>query len=182
MQGYIFLCFVMIKLSLAIVCPPNVCDNVQQQPLDCKGGVIKGGGFCGCTDICAKVHGEDCQITSFLGIPNTAVCDEGLTCIPFLLEGSATGHKCVDSSLVGEDGETPLFVSRRGMRCSTPCQRKSLLCTFSMVVYEGQWFAKCDSLGNFHPEQCDNTGHCFCVDRLSGEIQEDSKVLGSANC
>lgn len=182
MLRYILSLCVLAKLSLAIVCPPNFCDSVQQPLLDCRGGIIKGGGFCGCTDICARVHGEDCQVDTFLGIPNTAQCDEGLTCTPFLLEGSATGHKCINNSLLGEDGTSNLFVSRRGLNCQTTCQRKSLMCTISMVVYEGQWFAKCDLEGNFHPEQCDNTGHCFCVNTLTGEIQEGSKVLGSANC
>ncbi|GFS11284.1 cystine knot toxin [Elysia marginata] len=126
MLRYLLSCCLLIKLSLAIVCPPNFCDGVKQPLLDCKGGIINGGGFCGCTDICARVHGEDCDVNTFLGMPNTAQCDEGLTCIPFLLEGSATGHKCVNNSLLGEDGGSTLFVSRRGTMdfCHYNCHRQ----------------------------------------------------------
>ncbi|GFO01850.1 hypothetical protein PoB_002835500 [Plakobranchus ocellatus] len=44
----------MVQVSLAFVCPPNICDNyTTQKPLNCKGNVIKGG-FCDCEQFCAK--------------------------------------------------------------------------------------------------------------------------------
>ena len=45
----------MVGLSSAMVCLPEMCDSVTQPLLNCKGAVIKNGGFCGCTDVCAKV-------------------------------------------------------------------------------------------------------------------------------
>lgn len=39
----------------AYVCTPDMCVGVEQANLTCPGSVIKGGGFCGCTDTCAKV-------------------------------------------------------------------------------------------------------------------------------
>ena len=41
--------------SYAIVCTPEICENVEQEELNCQGDVIGGGGFCGCTDVCAGV-------------------------------------------------------------------------------------------------------------------------------
>ena len=46
----------MVKLSSAIVCTPELCSGATQPLLDCQGGIIKNGGFCGCTDVCAKVR------------------------------------------------------------------------------------------------------------------------------
>ena len=45
-----------VAVSEAIVCTPQLCGMVKSAPLQCKGSVIKGGGFCGCTDACAKVN------------------------------------------------------------------------------------------------------------------------------
>lgn len=39
----------------ALVCTPQLCEMVKNTPLQCKGSIVKGGGFCGCTDSCAKV-------------------------------------------------------------------------------------------------------------------------------
>lgn len=41
--------------SEALVCTPELCGMIKAAPLQCKGSIIKGGGFCGCTDACAKV-------------------------------------------------------------------------------------------------------------------------------
>lgn len=48
----IFGCF---AASKALVCTPELCGMIKAAPLQCKGSIIKGGGFCGCTDACAKV-------------------------------------------------------------------------------------------------------------------------------
>ena len=45
----------LIAVSSAIVCTPELCSNAHKQELNCPGKVIKNGGFCGCTDVCAKV-------------------------------------------------------------------------------------------------------------------------------
>merc|ERR1711874_118680 len=177
-----------VAVTSAIVCTPDICQGVTQTALNCKGGVIKNGGFCGCTDICARVENEPCYANVFMGVPNTARCDQGLVCAPISLEGFVQGHQCVTQEnfnqmvMAGNSG-AKLEVSRKAVpRCDTACRRKTLQCTFSMVVYEGQWFAKCDPLGNSLPQQCDNTHHCFCVHPLTGEVREGSKVLGAAQC
>ncbi|XP_005097263.1 uncharacterized protein LOC101852621 [Aplysia californica] len=176
-----------VAVASAIVCTPDFCQGVKQQVLDCKGGVIKNGGFCGCTDICAKVENEPCQANFLLGVPNTDRCDDGLVCAPVTLEGFVQGHQCITQEKFLQQNQNgnpdDLAVSKKSVpHCNTACRRKSLQCTFSMVVYEGQWFAKCDVQGNFLAQQCDNTNHCFCVDQLTGEVQEGSKVLGAAQC
>ncbi|XP_059174163.1 uncharacterized protein LOC131954470, partial [Physella acuta] len=137
-------------LSNAIVCLPTFCENAVQPVLDCKGGIIEHAGFCGCYNICAKIEGESCVLNMpFRGVPNTEICDQGLECVPDVTDGVSFGHKCVKKT----DN-----VSQRALsHCVTACQRKSLMCTISMIVYQGQWFAKCDQEGNFLPEQCDNT-------------------------
>lgn len=52
-------CLVLAALSAAeaIVCTPDLCKSLaSKEPLECKGSVIKNGGFCGCNDACAKVE------------------------------------------------------------------------------------------------------------------------------
>ncbi|XP_059162568.1 uncharacterized protein LOC131945952 [Physella acuta] len=162
-----------VGLSSAIVCLPSFCDNIVQPVLDCKGSVIEHSGFCGCYKMCAKVEGESCSLAlPLLGVPSTDVCDQGLDCVPSATDGVAQSFTCVRKA------KRASTVTH----CVTECQRKSLMCSISMAIYEGQWFANCDQEGNFLPEQCDNTNHCFCVDRLTGAIQDGTKVLGSANC
>ncbi|CAL1547104.1 unnamed protein product [Lymnaea stagnalis] len=165
-----------LSLSSAMVCLPGFCDHIEQPVLDCKGGIIQHAGFCGFYNFCARIEGEACIAEMHIrGVPNTAICDEGLECAPFLVDGTEQGHRCVKKS------EKPV-AQRLVSPCETACQRQSLLCTISMVVYQGQWFAKCDQQGNFLPQQCDNTNHCFCVDPITGVVQQGTKVLGSANC
>ena len=48
----------LVAASQAIVCTPELCRGVQQKELNCQGELIKNGGFCGCTDICAGVSRE----------------------------------------------------------------------------------------------------------------------------
>ena len=39
-----------------MVCFKGICDHIKKpDTLQCSGGVIKNGGFCGCYDVCAKV-------------------------------------------------------------------------------------------------------------------------------
>ncbi|GFO01849.1 hypothetical protein PoB_002835400 [Plakobranchus ocellatus] len=94
MQTYIFLCFVLVQVSLAFVCPPNACDNyTTQKPLNCKGNVITGG-FCDCEQFCAKVLYEECNPRSIIGVPNMGQCDKGLKCIAVRIEGAPTRFIC----------------------------------------------------------------------------------------
>lgn len=170
--------------TASIVCPPNACDDVQQLPLNCLGGILEKSTWCGCTDTCAKVEGESCSLSIFLGMPNLERCDKGLVCQQVKTEGAISiAGVCVKES---DAQDTPLnTISKRNALatpCDTACRKKSQNCNFSFVIYKGQWFAKCDSEGNFLAEQCDNTNHCFCVDKTTGTVQESTKVLGSANC
>ena len=54
------ICLMFVGYTTAIVCTPQLCESIQQnaKPLECKGAVVKGGGFCGCGDACAKVSIE----------------------------------------------------------------------------------------------------------------------------
>jgi len=165
----------LLGASMAMVCLPEMCDNVKQPLLDCKGGVVKGGGFCGCTDVCAMTEGEPCQATLMFGMVPKGQCDEGLQCVQ--TAGRALGMgTCVKPQV-----RRQLTVDAGGNHQKTKCEQMKLTSMISMVVYKGQWFAKCDALGNFLPMQCDNTRHCFCVDQ-EGVKQEDTYVLGNAKC
>lgn len=43
----------------------------------------------------------------------------------------------------------------------TKCQQMRDIRMISFVVWKGMWTPKCDALGNFMPEQCDNTRKWF---------------------
>ncbi|KAK7099527.1 uncharacterized protein [Littorina saxatilis] len=168
-------------LSSAIVCLPEMCDSVKQPLLDCQGGVVKNGGFCGCTDVCAKIEGEDCQAEFMFGMIPSGQCDQGLHCVKqehraFGVGTCAQSHPDVDLGVIHHG------VKREAGKVQTRCEQMRLSSMIIMVVYKGQWFPKCDTEGNFLPMQCDNTQHCFCVDKLMGTVQEGTKVLGAANC
>lgn len=46
----------LLGLTSAFVCPPDYCDSVKQEVLNCAPeSVLSKGGLCGCTDVCAKV-------------------------------------------------------------------------------------------------------------------------------
>lgn len=166
------------KRAALMVCPPDVCDNVQKTPLNCAGGIIKGGGFCGCTDTCALVEHDACKPTNIflLGVPSSAQCDTGLACMATNLEGHVS-HQCVDPTKLAENN---VMISKRSA-CDTACRKKSQQCTFSMVIYASQWLTDCDLEGNFKAHQCTRGGfgepqECFCVDRLSGQIDESTRI------
>jgi hypothetical protein len=40
----------------------------------------------------------------------------------------------------------------------TKCQQIRQLRMISFAIWRGQWTPKCDALGNFQAEQCDNIG------------------------
>jgi len=174
----IILACVAVSVASAIVCTPDMCNGVKQEVLNCKGSVIKNGGFCGCTDVCARVENEPCKDNIvLLGVPNDATCDQGLVCAPLMLEGYDQGHRCqsVDKLQAKVDGDDLMVSRRQASRCQTACQKKSQMCTFSFVIYEGQWFADCDSNGAFKAKQCDNTQKCWCVNS-AGETLVGSTV------
>merc|ERR1711962_148850 len=182
----IILACVIVAVTSAIVCPPDACAGVKQEALNCKDGVLKNAGFCGCTDVCARVENEPCMAPNLLlGVPNTKKCDEGLVCVPHRLEGHENGHHCITQAnydVMVKNGQT-VAVSRKSVPvCDTKCRKESRLCKLSMVYFVGQWFAECDQDGNFQKMQCDNTGHCFCVHPLTGEVQKESRVFGKAQC
>lgn len=39
----------------------------------------------------------------------------------------------------------------------TKCQQLRAIRGISFVIWEGWYMPKCDAMGNFEPEQCDNT-------------------------
>merc|ERR1712244_12935 len=150
--------------------------------LNCKGNVIKNGGFCGCTDVCARVENEPCKDhLVLLGVPNDAVCDQGLVCAPLMLEGYSQGHRCQSQDkLQGKvDGDELLMSKKRqASGCETACQKKSERCTFSFVIYASQWFADCDANGAFKAKQCQRDQQkCWCVNS-AGETLVGSTVQG----
>ncbi|XP_046551911.1 uncharacterized protein LOC124261618 [Haliotis rubra] len=156
----------------AIVCTPDMCDGVEKTPLTCPGSVIEGGGFCGCTDTCAKVEGDLCQKSSLLTgpLPHDQ-CDTGLVCdsvgsafLDFFGKG-----KCV------KDTQSKRFL----LDDITACE-KMKIAKASQPTYSDNWTPKCDADGAFEPMQCDLAGRCFCVDS-AGQIQ-GSRVQGKVTC
>merc|ERR1712244_13334 len=178
----LLLATVAIASASAIVCTPDMCNGVTQEVLNCKGNVIKNGGFCGCTDVCARVENEPCKDhLVLLGVPNDAVCDQGLVCAPLMLEGYSQGHRCQSQDrLQGKvDGDELLMSKKRqASGCETACQKKSERCTFSFVIYASQWFADCDANGAFKAKQCQRDQQkCWCVNS-AGETLVGSTVQG----
>ena len=55
-------------------------------------------------------------------------------------------------------GPATCAVSRRSTK--TKCQQMYAIRQISFVIWQGMWVPKCDAVGNFEPEQCDNTGTC----------------------
>ncbi|ESO86071.1 hypothetical protein LOTGIDRAFT_235647 [Lottia gigantea] len=150
-----------IASTQAIVCAPFLCNGATFDATQCKGGVIKDGGFCRCTDACAKVEGEMCQLERaiFGGVP-LGDCDNGLKCT-----SGSDGHNPFGRGVCAKD------VTKRSVGSSrTECEQKRISAMISMAIWQGKWTPRCDTDGNFFPHQCDNTGSCFCVEKISGKI------------
>nr|KAG5691956.1 hypothetical protein BaRGS_011347 [Batillaria attramentaria] len=126
-------------LASAIVCLPEMCESVTQHLLDCKGGIIKNGGFCGCTDVCAKVklmEGEICQAEHMFGMIPQGTCDSGLHCQKQDHMAFGTGL-CVKSP--PDVDLMPTHPAKRQLAAGkTRCEQMRLSSMISMVVYEGQ--------------------------------------------
>ncbi|XP_046368042.2 uncharacterized protein LOC124143203 isoform X1 [Haliotis rufescens] len=167
------ICFAVFVVFLgaanAIVCIPELCEGVKQVPLNCAGSVIKGGGFCSCTDVCAKVEGETCQATLMFGSPSIGQCDAGLQC------------KAGDNGIMNFFGRgTCVNTTKTKRSTKTKCQQMRMSAMITMIVYASKWTPDCDADGNFTPQQCDFSGHCFCVDAMG--VMQGSKVLGKVDC
>ncbi|XP_060084426.1 insulin-like growth factor-binding protein 2 [Ylistrum balloti] len=158
----------------AIVCTPELCKGVDREtPLNCAGSIIRNGGFCGCSDVCAKVEGEACQATYMFGIIPAGRCDDGLECVHDTTEHSRLG--------VGSCQRKQDSVRSFEGHAQTTCEQMRAVQQISFVIYSGQWMAKCDAMGNFEPEQCDNENKCFCVDQKSGHLLSE-RQLGHVAC
>ncbi|KAH3890757.1 uncharacterized protein LOC127867309 [Dreissena polymorpha] len=164
-----FLLFSLIASSQSMVCFQGICDNIQKPVEHCKGTTIKNGGFCGCYDVCAKQEGDECDAEAVRDRLPLGKCDVGLTCQ-------------AQSNMMFGSGKCVKNTKQAARETHTVCQQRRMQSMISMVVYRGQWFPKCDEEGLFMPEQCDNTGMCFCVDIHSGAVHQETKVQGSANC
>merc|ERR1712136_486085 len=137
LRAAVVLC--LMGLSSAIVCTPELCEGVTQPLLSCQGGIIKQGGFCGCTDVCAKVEGEHCQAELTFGLSVSAgTCDSGLHCVREEHLASGMGvcrrmHHDIDL------GYKPDHHHKRQLgstsKPQTLCQRMRLSSMISMVVY-----------------------------------------------
>lgn len=172
----------LVEVTSALVCTPMLCEEMTEQPvLNCQGGIIKGGGFCGCTDACAKVEGEVCQAVFHHGIIPAGTCDLGLRCQQ--QDQTAFGRGvCVKTEPDVDLGLHRVAVEREVVkRERTLCEERRLAGLMTMVIWAGKWIAKCDADGNFLPEQCDVSGHCFCVSQ-DGTVIAGTKVQGPADC
>lgn len=66
MKYLLLLSLLVITASAFIVCPKYACKDVQQPDLNCEGSVLKNAGWCGCTDVCARViRASCCQSTLY---------------------------------------------------------------------------------------------------------------------
>ncbi|XP_026289867.1 fungal protease inhibitor-1-like [Frankliniella occidentalis] len=71
--------------SFAIVCTPNICDNVHCRidvtAENCYGVFEPTGGFCGCCPLCVTIipAGGGCVVLR--GVPQSARCIESTSCI-----------------------------------------------------------------------------------------------------
>ncbi|KAK3101780.1 hypothetical protein FSP39_006284 [Pinctada imbricata] len=161
----VILLSLVVGTNAFIVCTPELCQNAIQEPLDCPGKEIRGGGFCGCTDVCPKKEGEDCTLSSrlpFLGMPRSPPCDAGLEC-----RSELTGMRLGMGSCQK--------VTKTKRETLTRCQQMHRVRQISFVIWQGMWDPKCDADGNFQPKQCDNIGQCFCVTQHMGTVLEKSK-------
>ncbi|XP_067655753.1 uncharacterized protein [Haliotis asinina] len=158
----------------AIVCTPDICDGVEKTPLTCPGSVIEGGGFCGCTDSCAKVEGDLCEKSPLLlGPLSHDECDTGLVCdsVGSSLLALLGKGKCV------RDTQRKRFVLDG---TETECERMSYVQQMTMRYWPSKWTPACDDDGNFTPMQCDASGSCFCVNATGG-IQT-ARIPGHVDC
>ncbi|XP_044755791.1 uncharacterized protein LOC123314522 [Coccinella septempunctata] len=71
-----------------LVCPENVCENLQCENMDqnlCSGPdkLIAKGGFCDCCDTCFSIAGvgEYCGFPLYGLPPSSILCKEGLSCV-----------------------------------------------------------------------------------------------------
>ena len=54
---YLSILVACLAATNAMVCFKGICDDIKKpDALQCSGGIIKNGGFCGCSDVCAKVR------------------------------------------------------------------------------------------------------------------------------
>ncbi|XP_041366769.1 uncharacterized protein LOC121381512 isoform X1 [Gigantopelta aegis] len=165
---YFILFAAILVVGDTIVCLPELCASLKSnKPLVCKGSVIKNGGYCGCTDACAKVEGEGCQESFFRGVIPLGKCDTGLECVK-------QKHVAFGRGVCAK--------KERKRAALTRCELMKRQNMMIMVVWSGQWVGpNCDANGNFLPEQCDRSGHCFCVTQ-NGDVIKNTKVLGHAKC
>ncbi|XP_046551921.1 nidogen-2-like [Haliotis rubra] len=150
----------------AIICIPGLCAYVKQVPLKCTGSIVKGGGFCGCVDICAKAEGEVCQARYENGIIPVGSCDTGLFCKEEHIGVYGAGT-CVKDTL-----------KRSAM---TKCERMAYVQMMTMRNWPSKWTPACDADGNFTPLQCNFSGFCFCVNSTTGDIQT-GMIHGHVDC
>ncbi|OWF52371.1 hypothetical protein KP79_PYT18539 [Mizuhopecten yessoensis] len=170
---YCILAWAIIGAASAL-CGPETCAVVGPSlPLNCKGTIIKNGGYCGCYDVCAKQAGESCQARPGLdGRSTYGTCEPGLICVPHGEMVSLGYGRC-------HIPRTTRWLT--SMTHNTPCEQMRRARLLSMAVWQGEWTPVCDALGNFYTHQCDNKGQCFCVETHSGKMLT-VKTLGAVDC
>ncbi|KAL3856152.1 hypothetical protein ACJMK2_010940 [Sinanodonta woodiana] len=185
MLHLVFFAAASFAVGHAIVCTTELCQLMGvQSEIHCKGSIIKGGGFCGCSDACAKVEGEICQHgpSIFHGMPPAGTCDTGLVCRRPNPGTDGTSTLRLDLGVCVRDEAATDKTARAVSSVRSLCEQNRIRAMISMVVYRGKWIPLCDAEGLFMPMQCDNTHHCFCVDAHTGKVDESTKVLGEAVC
>ncbi|XP_041366770.1 uncharacterized protein LOC121381512 isoform X2 [Gigantopelta aegis] len=114
-----------------------------------------------------QVEGEGCQESFFRGVIPLGKCDTGLECVK-------QKHVAFGRGVCAK--------KERKRAALTRCELMKRQNMMIMVVWSGQWVGpNCDANGNFLPEQCDRSGHCFCVTQ-NGDVIKNTKVLGHAKC
>ncbi|XP_034252122.1 fungal protease inhibitor-1-like [Thrips palmi] len=68
----------------AIVCPPNICDQVRCDTTiteeNCCGVFKPNGGFCGCCPLCVTIIPPGGKCIVIRGVPSSSECAEGTRC------------------------------------------------------------------------------------------------------
>lgn len=134
---------------------PNFCDRVYcVPPSKCENGIIvKGGGNCGCCEVCLTYQG-----------------------INDACEGVEVEPAKVPDGVVAQYYKNPTLC-HPGLVCDKTCQKPTSLdsCVYHLFEFSSndwEFPPKCDFYGNYDYKRCKDSSNprCFCVDKAGDTI------------